>query len=51
MTAKVIDRLRRKASQGEPISREDAVDLLRQLSYSEKLQLREVLRAMKNAPC
>ena len=46
-----IDRLRRQAAQGESISREEAESLIRQLSYSEKLQLREYLKAMKNAPC
>ena len=47
----MIDRLRRQAAQGESISREDAIKLLSQLSYTDKLLLREYLRAMKKAPC
>lgn len=47
----MIDRLRRRAAQGESISREEAADLIRKLSYCEKLLLREYLRAMKKAPC
>lgn len=51
MTIKQIDTLRRKASQGESISREEAADMIKNLSYEAKLQLRELLREMKNAPC
>lgn len=51
MTLKQIETLRREARHGESISREEAESLIRQLSYSEKLQLRELLREMKNAPC
>lgn len=51
MTIKQIDTLRRKASQGESISREEAADMIKNLSYEAKLQLREILREMKNAPC
>ena len=51
MTLKQIETLRREASQGKSISREEAESLIRQLSYSEKALLREYLKAMKNAPC
>ena len=51
MTLKQLESLRRKASQGESISREEAADLIKGLSYEEMLQLRELLREMKNAPC
>lgn len=51
MAIKQIDTLRRKASQGESISREEATDMIKNLSYEAKLQLRELLREMKNAPC
>lgn len=49
MTAAAIDRIRRKAEQGESISREDALDLIHSLPYEAKLQLRSYLRAIKNA--
>lgn len=51
MTLKQLETLRRKASQGESISREEAAGLIKNLSYEAKLQLRELLREMKNAPC
>lgn len=51
MTKAELETLRRKASQGESISREEAADLIKNLSYEAKLQLREFLREMKNAPC
>ena len=51
MTTAELDRLRRKASQGESISREEAADLIKDLTYEAKLQLRELLREMKKAPC
>ena len=51
MTTADLDRLRRKASQGESISREEAASLIKDLAYEDKLQLQELLKAMKNAPC
>lgn len=51
MTTADIDCLRRKASQGESISREEAAKLIKGLTYEDKLQLRELLKAMKKAPC
>ena len=48
MTAADLDRLRRKASQGESISREESASLIKSLSYEEKLQLRNAIRAMRD---